>query len=82
MSKRSLTPTQHLALATLLKRIRRDLHSAARLAQVYGRVSQQLYDAAAALPRDWLQEREDVGEAGMVEGVPVRAVYFGREAAE
>jgi hypothetical protein len=80
MTRRSLTPAQHLKLGALLKRIRRDLHDAAVMCRVYGKLSQQLFDTANSLPRDWLEARliEDVGASVLVEGVPCREVYFGK----
>jgi hypothetical protein len=81
MSKGKLTAAEHLALGRLLKQARNNLLSAAVLARPYARLSQELGAAADGLmtPCDFLERKliEDVGEDGMVEGVPVREVYFG-----
>ena len=76
-----LTPAQHVQLGALLKQARNALLSAAVLARPYGRLSQQLGDAADGLmtPCDFLEKRliEDVGEDAIVEGRAVREIYFG-----
>jgi hypothetical protein len=84
MSKsKGLSPSEHVALGRLLKRAIRDLQDAARLARVYGRLSDELFDAADGLMRQrgWLERRlvEAVGADAMIEGVHRRDVYFGIE---
>ena len=80
MSKGKLTAAEHLALGRLLKQARNNLLSAAVLARPYARLSQELGTAADGLmtPCDFLERKliEQIGD-GMVEGVPVREVYFG-----
>jgi hypothetical protein len=76
-----LTPAQHLQLGTLLKQARNNLLAASVKCRGYGRLSQQLGDAADGLmtPCDFLEKRliEQVGEDALVEGVHVRDCYFG-----
>jgi hypothetical protein len=80
MKRKGLSPADHVVLGNLLKQARNALLSAAVLARPYGRLSQQLGETADDLntPCDFLEKRliEQVGD-GMVEGVPVREVYFG-----
>jgi hypothetical protein len=65
----------------MLKQARNALLSAAVLARPYGRLSQELGNAADGLmtPGDFLERNliAQVGEDAMVEGVPVREIYFG-----
>jgi hypothetical protein len=79
--KPKLTPAQHVQLGALLKQARNNLLSAAVLSRPYGRLSQQLGDAADGLmtPCDFLERKliEDVGEDAMVEGIAVHEIYFG-----
>ena len=79
--KPKLTPAQHVQLGALLKQARNALLSAAVLARPFGRLAQQLGKTADDLhtPCDFLEKKliEEVGEDALVEGVPVREVYFG-----
>jgi hypothetical protein len=86
MSKsKGLSPAEHLELGRLLKRNIRGLQDAAKLARCYGRLSDELYDAADLLmrQRSWLEKRliEDVGTDATISGTHVKEVYFGNVSA-
>ena len=76
-----LTLAEHREVGAKLKRARRDLLDAAHVTRNYERLSRQLSDAANGLmaQRGELERKliEQVGEGGMVEGIPVREIYFG-----
>jgi hypothetical protein len=78
-----LTPTEHREVGGMLKRARRLLLDAAAITRCYERLSRQLSDAGNGLMaiRGELERKliDAVGDDGMVEGVPVREVYFGPE---
>ena len=76
-----LTLSEHREVGRMLKRAHRLFLDAAAIVRCYHRRSRQLDEIAAGLrsQRGSLAQklREQVGEDGMVEGVPVREVYFG-----
>jgi hypothetical protein len=81
-----LTPSEHREVGAMLKRARRLLLDAAQITRNYERLSRQLSDAANGLMaiRGELERKliDAVGADAMVEGVPVREVYFGPEMKE
>jgi hypothetical protein len=85
MSKRVLTPAQHIHLGRTLKHANALLLDAARYCRIYGRLADHLYDCADALvkPRSFLEKRliEEVGDDALISGVHVRDVYFGNTSA-
>jgi hypothetical protein len=78
-----LTLSEHLEVGAQLTRARQLLLDAAATCRCYDRLSRQLSDAANGLMaiRGELERKliEQVGEHGVVEGVPVREVCFGPE---
>jgi hypothetical protein len=78
-----LSVEEHREVGAKLKHVVRLLRDVAQTCRCYDRLSCQLGDAANGLmaQRGELERKliEVVGENGMVEGVPVREIYFGPE---